>query len=104
MEKWSESPLPSYKKRLFSNTQHRDFLLKAGDIVNVERNIALAFRCVTKPNFDATPVNFSYVVRMELANKSILNSDFSLYDELSAINTVEVMGIAEAAAEAEAKN
>jgi len=104
LDRWSESPLPSYKKRLFSNTQHKEFLLKAGDIINVDRNIALAFRCVTKPNFDTAPVHFSYVVKMELNNKSILGTQFSLYDELSAINIVQAIGIVEATAEAEAES
>lgn len=104
LDKWSESPLPSYKKRLFSNSQHREFLLNAGDIVNVNGNIALAFRCVTKPNFATTPVHFSYAVKMELDNKRLLDSNFSLYDELSAINIIRAIGIAGATAEAEAEN
>lgn len=104
LDKWSESLLPSYKKRLFSNSQHRGFLLNAGDIINVNGNFALAFRCVTKPNFATTPVHFSYVVKMELDNKPLLDSDFSLYDELRAINTVQAIGTAEAIAEAEAES
>lgn len=104
LDTWSESPLPSYKKRLFSNTQHREFLLNAGDIINVDKNIALAFRCVTKPNFDTTPVQFSYVVKIEVDNKRLLDSDFSLYDELRAINTVQAIANAESIAETEAEN
>lgn len=104
LETWSDSPLPSYKKRLFSNTQHKVFLLNAGDIITADRYFALAFRCVTKPNFNIRPVHFSYAVKMEVVNKRLLDSDFSLYNELSAINTIEVIGIAEAAAEAEARN
>lgn len=104
LDTWSETPLPSYKKRLFSNTQHREFLLNAGDIINVDKNIALAFRCVTKPNFDITPVQFSYVVKIEVDNKRLLDSDFSLYDELRVINTVQAIATAESIAEAEAEN
>lgn len=104
LDSWSDSPLPSYKKRLFSNTQHKSFRLYASDIVTVDRNFALAFRCVTKPNYGIRPVQFSYAVKLEVDNKNLINSDFSLYDELSAINTVRVIGHAEATAEAEAKN
>ncbi len=104
LETWSDSPLPSYKKRLFSNTQHKVFLLNAGDIITADRYFALAFRCVTKPNFNIRPVHFSYAVKMEVVNKRLLDGDFSLYNELSAINTIEVIGNAEAAAEAEARN
>ena len=104
LETWSETPLPSYKKRLFSNTQHREFVLNAGDIINIDNNIALAFRCVTKPNFDTTPVQFSYVVKIKVDNKCLLDSDFSLYNELSTINTVQAIATAEAIAEAEAEN
>ena len=104
LDSWSDTPLPSYKRRLFSNTQHKVFLVNAGDIVKVDRNFALAFRCVTKPNFDIRPVHFSYAVKLVVENKNLLNSDYSLYEELSAINTVRVIGIAEAAAEVEAEN
>ena len=104
LDAWSDSPLPSYKKRLFSNTQHKSFLLNAGDVVTADRNFALAFRCVTKPNYGIRPVQFSYAVKLEVDNKNLINGDFSLYDELSAINTVRVIGHAEATAEAEAKN
>ncbi len=104
LDKWSESPLPSYKKRLFSNTQHREFVLNAGDIINFNGNFALAFRCITKPNFDTTPVQFSYVVKIKVDNKRLLDSDFSLYNELSTINTIQAIATAEAIAEAEAEN
>ena len=104
LETWSDSPLPSYKKRLFSNTQHKVFLLNAGDIITADKYFALAFRCVTKPNFNIRPVHFSYAVKMEVVNRRLLDSGFSLYNELSAINTIEVIGNAEAAAEAEARN
>ena len=73
-------------------------------MLNVDKNIALAFRCVTKPNFDTTTVQFSYVVKIEVDNKRLLDSDFSLYDELRAINTVQAIATAESIAEAEAEN
>lgn len=104
LDKWSDSPLPSYKKRLFSNTQHNTFLLNAKDIITADRNVALAFRCVTKPNYGERPIFFSYTVRMEVINKDILDSGFSLYEELSLINTIRVVGHADATAEAEAEN
>ena len=104
MDTWSDTPLPSYKRRLFSNTQHKVFLLKAGDVINADRNFALAFRCVTKPNYDVRPVHFSYAVKMVVENQSLIDSGFSLYEELSAINTVRAIGIAEAAAEVEAES
>lgn len=104
LDTWSDSPLPSYKKRLFSNTQHKSFRLYASDIVTVDRNLALAFRCVMKPNYGIRPVQFSYAVKLEVDNENLINSEFSLYEELSAINTVRVIGHAEVTAEAEAKN
>ena len=39
-----------------------------------------------------------------MINKDILDSGFSLYEELSLINTIRVVGHADATAEAEAEN
>ena len=65
---WSETCLPSYKKRFFSNTQHHEFYLKMKDIITVDKKIAIAFRCVNKLN-SGVPINFSFCIRLELLDE-----------------------------------
>lgn len=101
LEHWSDTPLPSYKKRLFSNTQHKTFNLNYSDIVNTEHNIAIAFQCVTKPGYEETDVPFSYVIRLRLADEKLIGDGFNLYDELNAINELRIINDIELEAEAE---
>lgn len=91
LDSWSDDPLPSYLRKLFSNTQHKRFCLNYPDIVNTEGIITLAFRCVTRPNYNDVPLSFSYSIRFELADEELKNSDFNLYEELSAINHLEII-------------
>ena len=101
LEHWSDTPLPSYKKRLFSNTQHKIFYLNYSDIVNTEHNIAIAFRCVTKPGFEKTDVPFSYVIRLKMVDEKLIGDGFNLYDELTAINDLRIINDIELEAEVE---
>ena len=96
----SDDPLPSYLKKFFSNTQHKGFFLNYPDIVGTDNRITLAFRCVTRPNYTDRPLSFSYSIKLELADETLKNGDFCLYEELSAINRLEV--IDEAIADIEA--
>ena len=101
LDSWSDDPLPSYLRKLFSNTQHKRFCLNYSDIVNTEGIITLAFRCVTKPNYNNVPLSFSYSVKLELADEELKNSDFNLYEELRVINHLEVIDEAIANIEAD---
>ena len=101
LDSWSDDPLPSYLRKLFSNTQHKRFCLNYSDIVNTEGIITLAFRCVTKPNYNNVPLSFSYSVKLELADEELKNSNFNLYEELRAINHLEVIDEAIANIEAD---
>lgn len=91
LDSWSDDPLPSYQKKLFSNTQHKRFLLNYPDIVRTDNKITLAFRCVTRPNYNDVPISFSYSIKLELADETLKNGDFCLYEELNAINHLEVI-------------
>lgn len=101
LDSWSDDPLPSYLRKLFSNTQHKRFCLNYSDIVNTEGIITLAFRCVTKPNYNNVPLSFSYSVKLELADEELKNSNFNLYEELRVINHLEVIDEAIANIEAD---
>ena len=97
LDSWSDDPLPSYLRKFFSNTQHKRFFLNYPDIVGADNRITLAFRCVTRPNYTDRPISFSYSIKLELVDEALKNGDFCLYEELSAINHLEVIdeGIAE---------
>lgn len=101
LDSWSDDPLPSYKRKLFSNTQQKRFLLNYSDIVRTNGIITLAFRCVTKPRFDAVPVSFSYALKLELVDEELIAGDFCLYDEIEAINHLDIVGNANVALEVE---
>ena len=101
LDSWSDDPLPSYLRKLFSNTQHKRFYLNYSDIVNTEGIITLAFRCVTKPNYNDVPISFSYSIKFELADKELKTNDFNLYEELRGINHLEVVDEAVANIEAD---
>lgn len=98
---WSETPLPSYKKRLFSNCQHKTFWLNYSDVVHADHLIAMAFRCVIKPGYETIRVPFSYAIKLELVDKELIDDGFCLYDELGAINKLSILNIADLEAEAE---
>lgn len=91
LDSWSDDPLPSYLKKFFSNTQHKGFFLNYPDIVGTDNRITLAFRCVTRPNYTDRPLSFSYSIKLELADETLKHGDFCLYEELSAINRLEVI-------------
>lgn len=92
LNSWSDDPLPSYLRKFFSNTQHKNFYLNYSDIVGTNSIITLAFRCVTKPGFNAVPISFSYTMKLELVDETMIRNGFCLYDEIEAINNLEVVG------------
>lgn len=92
MDSWSDDPLPSYRKKFFSNSQNKRFLLNYNDIVNTEGIITLAFRCVTRPGYDAVPIRFAYAMKLDLADENLRNRGFTLYDEIEELNQTDVVG------------
>ncbi len=101
LNSWSDDPLPSYLRKFFSNTQQKRFYLNYTDIVRTNGIITLAFRCVTKPGFNATPISFSYTMKLELLDKSLIAGDFCLYDEIEQINHLDTVGDVEAVLDVE---
>lgn len=101
LNSWSDDPLPSYLRKLFSNTQQKRFYLNYSDIVRTNGIITLAFRCVTKPGFNEIPISFSYAIKLELLDETLMADGFCLYDEIEEINHLDIVGDAQVALEVE---
>lgn len=106
LERWSEDYFPPVNKP-FSNTQQLDIHIRKEEIEKVSGKIMMAIRCVLKENLpppmrawadaqDSHP--FSIV--LSITDETTLFDDYSLYDELKAIN--QLVPIVELAGEAEA--
>jgi hypothetical protein len=98
---WSEDNF-GIENCLFSNTQSMKYSLQPNDLKNLNGQIAVAVRSLLKPgveNNDGQAYPFSIVVRIqeELKNKT----EFKLYNEMAAINELEVIGDIEGEAEAD---
>ena len=61
-------------------------VVKTGGIVT------LAFRCVTRPGYDAVPIRFAYTIKLELIDNVLRDGDFVLYDKIEEINQTEAIG------------
>jgi len=98
---WSEDNF-GIENCLFSNTQNMKYSLQPNDLERLDGQIAIAVRSLVKSGVednDGQAYPFSIVVRIEeeLKNKT----EFSLYNEMVAINELEVIGDIEGEAEAD---
>lgn len=92
LDTWSDDPLPSYIRKFFSNSQKKSFLLNYNNIVKTGGIVTLAFRCVTRPGYDAVPIRFAYTIKLELIDNVLRDGDFVLYDKIEEINQTEAIG------------
>lgn len=84
---WSEDHfgLPNL---MFSNAQKKIYRLQPSDIEKLNGEIALAVRCITKPEFEnIESYPFSVVIRIEELIKN--ETEFNLYSEIQGINNLE---------------
>ena len=102
LESWSEDFYPPATKP-FSNVQAQEIKMTKEEIVKVENQISLAIRCTHKPDLDIKTLDyllynehdFSIVLKIsEKPNDEL--KEYSLYDQLVACNTLEIVGSLEA--------
>ena len=92
--KWSEDFYP-VKRKINSNTQKLEQNINVEDLSRVDDEIALAVRCVGRSSWDDSIDNpFSLIITLEQTDNNEINHK-NLYEELSAINTVENAAIIE---------
>lgn len=99
--RWSEDFF-GIENRLLSNVQKIDYNLQPEDIGNVSNEISIAIRCTNKDEIDSTVADilakssheFSLALTFTELPYEKANTN-RLYNELSAINTIEVIGIIE---------
>lgn len=92
--KWSED-FGSVNIKINSNTQKLGQNIDIEDLNRVDNEIALAVRCVGRNSWDDSIDNpFSLIITLEQIDNIIINNK-NLYEELSAINTVENAAIIE---------
>jgi len=94
---WSEDHF-GIENILFSNAQKKEYRLQPNDIQNLKGEVAIAIRCLVKDNIDESLKNylnqnnnpFSLVIeiREELKNET----EYNLYNEIVAINDVNIIG------------
>jgi hypothetical protein len=91
-----------YKGKLFSNCQKVEFSLKKSDLIAEDFSLNIAINSAVhkmlgqgKANqYQGKPINYSLVITLiEHDDKAIANN--SLYNELIALNTLEIYGEAE---------
>lgn len=97
LDSWSEDFFPLVNKPL-SNRQQMTIILAKQDIQKISNQLVIVMRCAVKENLDPelqawiqrTPQHaFSLAIRIE--DKSKIKEERSLYDELQAVNTIEVV-------------
>lgn len=94
---WSDDFYPASSK-MFSNVQKMSLNISRNEIVKIQNQISIIFRCTGREGLEGTNNPFSFVLTIEQNHSAELNGN-SLYDSLEQINHVEA--IAQAALEAE---
>ena len=94
---WSDDFYPASSK-MFSNVQKMSLNISSDEIVKIQNQISIIFRCTGREGLEETNNPFSFVLTIEQNHSAELNGN-SLYDGLEQINHVEA--IAQAALEAE---
>lgn len=93
---WSEDHF-GLEKRLFSNTQKKEYRLQPHDLVRLDGSLAIAIRCLSKKNIDselkksldkkAHPFSLVINVKEELRNQT----SYNLYNEMFQVNNLEII-------------
>lgn len=94
---WSDDFYPASSK-LFSNVQKMSLNISRNEIVKINKQLSIIFRCTGRDGLEETNNPFSFVLTIEQRDSAELDGN-SLYDGLEQINHVEA--IAQAALEAE---
>lgn len=94
---WSDDFYPASSK-MFSNVQKMSLNISRDEIVKVQNQISIIFRCTGREGLEETNNPFSFVLTIEQKHSAELDGN-SLYDSLEQINHVEA--IAQAVLEAE---
>jgi hypothetical protein len=107
LEGWSEDYFPPVNKP-FSNTQQLEIHIQKEEIEKVDGHIVLAIRCALKENLSPAMQAWAraqqdhpFSIVLSIQDETKLFDDFSLYNELVAINTLEPIVDLTAQAEAE---
>lgn len=106
---WSED-FHGIENRLFSNAQKTTFNLKPSDIRNVENAVSLAIRCTSKseiPEVDKSRLasrSHQYSLIISISEIPQANASNRLYNEITAINTIENLVTLEGDADLEIEN
>jgi hypothetical protein len=98
---WSEDHF-GIENRLFSNAQKKEYRLQPKDILDLDGEVAVAVRCLNKENIDESlkdileknshPFSLVIEIKEELKNET----NRQLYNEIVAINDVNIIGEASA--------
>lgn len=94
---WSDDFFPLSSK-IFSNVQKMSLNISRDEIIKVQNQISIIFRCTGREGLEETNNPFSFVLTIEQKHSAELDGN-SLYDSLEQINHVEA--IAQAVLEAE---
>ena len=94
---WSDDFYPVSSK-MFSNVQKMSLNISRDEIIKVQNQISIIFRCTGREYLEGTNHPFSFVLTIEQKHSAELDGN-SLYDSLEQVNIVEA--IAQAALEAE---
>lgn len=84
--------------KIFSNVQKMSLNISRDEIIKVQNQISIIFRCTGREGLEETNNPFSFVLTIEQKHSAELDGN-SLYDSLEQINHVEA--IAQAVLEAE---
>ncbi|WP_158860822.1 S8 family peptidase [Lunatibacter salilacus] len=94
---WSEDFFPLVNKPL-SNRQQMTIRLDKRDIEKIDNQLVVVMRCAVKENLDADLQNWvantsthSFSLAIRIHDISKLKEERSLYDELKAVNSIEVI-------------
>ena len=94
---WSDDFYPASSK-MFSNVQKMSLNISRNEILKIQNQISIIFRCTGREYLEGTNHPFSFVLTIEQKHSAELDGN-SLYDSLEQVNIVEA--IAQAALEAE---
>lgn len=103
LDSWSEDFYPANSK-IFSNVQKMELNIAVSNLKKVNNEISVLIRCTGRDNspyVENTQHPFSLVVRVDEKHSQELDK-FNLYEELSAINSVETIAEADIEIEQEA--
>lgn len=95
---WSEDHFGK-ENRLFSNAQYKQYKLQPKDIQTVDGSISIVIRSVCKSEFNNNDLKdflesntHDYSLVVKVTEEKNNPNEYNLYDEITNINTIEVIG------------